>query len=68
MEVWLVEFACDSADEPRVFLLDDKKMDDWCMAEPPQGYKLFRTIWHGELERVITCLNDVRSICEHQPR
>lgn len=66
MDMWLVEFACGPEDEAKVFLLDDKKMDDWCDVEPPQGYKLFRTIWRGEIDRVITRLNDAKEMCEHQ--
>jgi hypothetical protein len=67
MDVYLVEFACDPKDEIKVYLLDDKMMDDWCQSCPPQDYKHFKTIWHGELEGVLTALNDIREIATHDP-
>lgn len=52
--VFLVRFACMPDDEVKFYILDEKKHDDWCMAEPPQGYKCFETVWHGEIAGVVT--------------
>lgn len=54
MRYYLVEFACFPDSEPRFFLLDEDKYDDWCMCEPLEGYKIFRTIWQGEIEQIVT--------------
>ena len=62
MFFYLVEFANTEKDEIKCFLLDEKKHDDWCACEPPQGYYIFRTIWHGEIENIICKLNDAKDI------
>lgn len=53
MIYYLVEFACFEFDNIEVFLLSEDKHDDWCMCEPQEGYKHFKTIWHGEIQQLI---------------
>ena len=68
MYFYLVEFACDPNDPIRVFLLDEKMYDDWCQCEPQQGYKHFKSLWHGEVESIHSAWNDAREIVIHDPR
>jgi hypothetical protein len=68
MDVYIVRFACFPGDEPKNFILDDTKYDDWITAEPPQGYACFERVWHGDIEAVYTALNDLRELCTHTPR
>lgn len=44
MEYYLIKFACYPEDEIKIFLLNEKKYDDWCIFEPQEGYKYFEVI------------------------
>lgn len=69
MNYYLVKFALGSkaaqaitndeeyikgADEEKIYLLDEKKYNDWCMADGgTEGYKIFEVIWKGPIEQFL---------------
>lgn len=65
MTVSLVRFACSPGDEPKFYLLDEEKFDDYVRAEPPEGYAAFETVWHGDIAAVLTRLNNFADLCQH---
>ena len=68
MEIFILRFAAGKGDEPKNYILDGQKYDDWVMAEPQEGYGCFVLLWHGEVGAAFTTLNDLRDICMHLPR
>lgn len=53
MKCYIVKFATQEDTEAKMYFLDEKKHNDWCMCEPPQGYKCFETLWEGYIEDIV---------------